>query len=119
MEPISAGIIGMFIWENLGQPILEKAKDEYSGQVLGKLESALNRFSLKKKDLEILEAEIVAADNDVLTDKDKFLEYIKNNPKIQELITSLNQPIPQISIGEVTGVVVNYGTVTQNINTKS
>lgn len=93
MEPISAGIIGMFIWENLGQPILEKAKDEYAGQFLVKLESALKNIPFKKKDLEVLEAEIVTADNDVLTNKEKFLEYIQNNPKIHELIADINKQV--------------------------
>lgn len=91
MEPITTAIIGMFIWENLGQPILEKAKDEYAGQLLGKLESALKNIPFNKKDLEVLEAEIVTADNDILTDKDKFLEYIQNNPKIHELIANINK----------------------------
>jgi hypothetical protein len=106
MEPITTAIIGMFIWENLGQPILEKAKDEYAGQLLGKLESALKNIPFKKKDLEVLEAEIVTANDDVLSDKDKFLEYIQNNPKIQELITDINKrEIINISVGKGIGYI--------------
>lgn len=106
MEPISAGIIGMFIWENLGQPILEKAKDEYAGQLLGKLESALKNIPFKKKDLEVLEAEIVTASNDVFSDKEKFLEYIQNSPKIQELIADINKrETINIAVGKGVGYI--------------
>lgn len=114
MEPISAGIIGIFIWENLGQPILEKAKDEYAGQLLGKLESALKNIPFKKKDLEVLEAEIVTANDDVFSDKDKFLEYIQNNPKIHELIVDINKRESiNISVGKGVGYIE---TMTGDIN---
>lgn len=91
MEPISTAIVGTLIWENLGKPVLEKAKSEYAGKLLEKLESVLEKMPFKKKDLEVLEAEIVTADVDVLSDKDKFLVYIQNNPKIHELIVGINK----------------------------
>lgn len=106
MEPISTAIIGTLIWENLGKPVLEKAKSAYAGQMLGKLETVLERMPFKKKDLEVLEAEIVTADDNVLSDKDKFLEYIQNNPKIHELIADINKrETINITVGKGVGYI--------------
>jgi hypothetical protein len=44
MEPITTVLVGKILWDNLGQPLLDKAKEKYAEELLEKIENTL--FSL-------------------------------------------------------------------------
>jgi hypothetical protein len=105
MEPITTTILSVILWEALGEPLVDKVKETYSEKVV----EALSKLDFNKKDTEIIEAEIVNCDQKILENKDKFLEYVEQNPKIQNVLKQSTY-----SIKENYGVQHNEGTV--NIN---
>jgi len=84
-EPISMSV-GALIWEFVLKPIADSIKKEYGDETKKLLRDSLNKawnklpFSPKEK--EIIEVEIIEADSEILKNRDKFIEYITNNPKI-------------------------------------
>lgn len=104
MEPITAAILGSVLWENLGQPVLDKAKEQYSEKVLEKIDGVLAKLPFKKKELELIEAEIIDADIGLLTDKKNFIEFIQNNQKINEILSEVNKREQNINIKVEKGI---------------
>ena len=47
MEPITTVLVGKILWDNLGQPLLDKAKEKYAEEFLVKIENALSSIELK------------------------------------------------------------------------
>jgi len=86
MELITTTALGIVLWETLGKPIVEKVQEKYSEQVVSKVGEALSKLPFSKKDKEIIEAEIVKCNQEVIEDKYRFLEYIEQNPKIQNIL---------------------------------
>jgi len=104
MEPITTVLVGKILWDNLGQPVLNKAKEKYAEEFLGKIESTLSKIPFNKQELEIIETEIVNADINTFKDEKYFLEYIENNQKIIEVLKRLNEREPTINIQVEKGI---------------
>lgn len=104
MEPITTVLVGKILWDNLGQPLLDKAKEKYAEELLGKIETTLSKIPFNKQELEIIEAEIINTDNEIFNDEKSFLQYIENNQKIVEVVKQLNQREPNIHIQVEKGI---------------
>ena len=77
MEPITTAIVATIIWENLGQPILDSAKNKYGDKVLKGISKSL---PFKKIENEIIEADIIEAiETNKITNKDTFIDFFKTN----------------------------------------
>jgi len=101
MEPLSIGI-GTLAWEYGVKPALDSAKKEYGEEAKKLIKSGLSKVWQKlpftKQEQEVIEAEIVDIDVEVLSDEKKFLEFIQNNNQIQELMTEVTKREPNINI---------------------
>ncbi|HIP11850.1 MAG TPA: hypothetical protein EYG73_03925 [Arcobacter sp.] len=115
MEPITTIQVGKIIWDNLGQPLLDKAKEKYAEEFLGKIDNVLSAIPFKKQELKIIETEIIHAEIDTFKDEKSFLEYIDNNQKIIEVLKLLNEREPNINIQVEKGIGYIH-TNTGNIN---
>ena len=104
MEPITTAIIGKIIWDNLGQPILDKTKEKYADKLLEKIDNTLSRLPFKKEQLQIIEAEIINTGVEILSSENQFLEFINNNQKIIEILEELNNTKQDINIKVDKGV---------------
>lgn len=104
MEPISAAVVGKILWDNLGQPVLEKAKEQYAEKFLEKFNSALSKLPFKKKELEVIAAEIINAKIENVNDEKKFLMFMETNQKIVEVLSEVNQREKNININVGKGV---------------
>jgi len=100
-EPISIGI-GLSLWEYAVKPVVDSAKKEYGESLKEKLKGsvkiALSKLPFKKNELEVIEAEIIDNEDSLLSDKDRFLEFINSNQNINQIIESINQREPNINI---------------------
>lgn len=89
MEVISSSI-AVLIWEYALKPIADSIKKEYGDESKKLLKllitNVLSKEKIAPKELEIIEAEILNAPVDVLSDREKFLEYIEGNKNIPNII---------------------------------
>ena len=46
MEPV---LVGKIIWDNSGQPLLDKTKEKYAEEFLGKIETTLSKVPFNKR----------------------------------------------------------------------
>ena len=117
-EPITSLTIGALLWEYALKPIADSIKKEYGDETKKLLKSymtkAFEKLPLPKKETELIEAEIIEADSDILSNQDKFLEYIQNNQNIKNILKQTTY-----TIGENYGVQHNEGNVTINNYPKS
>ena len=94
MEVVSSSV-AIFLWEYTLKPVVDSIKNEYGNETKELLKSLvhniLEKEKIEPKELEIIEAEIINAPADVLSDKEKFLEFVKSNEKFKEISTSLNK----------------------------
>jgi len=100
-EPITLGT-GALIWEYALKPITDSIKKEY-GEETKKLlksgiEKAFEKLPFNKKELEVIETEIIEADITILSDEKKFLEFLKNNKQISDVIIESNSRNKNIDI---------------------
>ena len=108
MASLTIKEVGIKLWEYLGKPIVDKAIDKYSEQML---DSVLSILNIKDNDKKIIEAELLKCDKDILTNKTKFLKFINENKQIEELLKQENYTNITIH-GPVKGVVnANSGSV--------
>jgi len=100
-EPISIGI-GVALWEYTVKPVIDSAKKEYGESVKEKFKSsvktALSKLPFKQNEIEVIEAEIIKIDNSLLSNKEKFLEFISNNQNINQIMRNINQRESNINI---------------------
>ena len=94
MEPVSIGL-GTLAWEYGVKPVINSIKKEY-GEETKKLlkkniEKVFDKLPFVRKDIEIIEAEIVDADIEVLTNEKKFLDFIQNNIQIENSLALLRK----------------------------
>ena len=82
MEPVTTTALGITLWEYLGKPIVDKVKDKYSEQMVNK---ALDILKIKD-DKKVIETELLECDDSILSNETKFLEFIKENKNIQNLL---------------------------------
>ena len=101
MEPVSIGL-GALAWEYGVKPVVDSLKKEYAEtvkvQLKNGLSKAFDKLPFLKYELEIIEAEIVDADVTVLTNENKFLDFIQSNTQIQELMSEVSKRDPNINI---------------------
>lgn len=101
MEPVSIGL-GALIWKVAVEPVINSYQDGYGDMIKDGINNALTKvfekLPFKKNELEIIEAEIIEADVEVLKDKEKFLEFMQNNTQIKELIHGVSQREPNINV---------------------
>jgi hypothetical protein len=101
VEPISLRI-STLIWEYGIKPIIDDIKKEYGTEakklLKNGIEKVLAKLPFQKKELEVIETEIVKVDTNILTDKKKFLEFFKNNNEIQELMNEVEKKELNINI---------------------
>jgi hypothetical protein len=111
-EPITMTLSAL-LWEYGLKPIADSIKKEYGDETKKLLKSGLQKafekLSLQPKEQELIEAEIIEADVAVLSDQEKFLEFMQNNQNIKN---TLNQSSYNTSINN--GVIHNEGNVTIN-----
>ncbi len=106
-EPITLGA-GALVWEYAVKPVADSIKKEY-GEETKKLlksgiEKALEKLPFKKKEREIIEAEVVEADMAILTDENKFLDFFERNKQISDVIIEYNSRNKNIDIKVEKGV---------------
>ena len=93
-EPITL-TIGALLWEYALKPIADSIKKEYGDETKKLLKKSLNsafhKLPFIKKEQEVIEAEIIEADIDILSNEDSFLEYLQQNSKIEELLKSIEK----------------------------
>lgn len=93
-ELITSATAGALIWEYALKPIADSIKKEYGEETKKLLKSgivkALEKFPFQKKELEVIEAELVEADITILTDENNFLEFLKQNKQINDVIIESN-----------------------------
>ena len=101
MEPVTLGL-GALAWEYGVKPVADSIKKEYGEtvktQIKDGLSKALEKLPFKKNELEVVEAEIIEADVEVLENKEKFLEFFKDNAHIQKLMNEITQREPNINV---------------------
>ena len=104
MEPVTAVAVGKLLWDYFGKPILDSAKEQYGDKILEKLDGALSKFKFKRKELEVIEAELVEADKEVFQDEKSLITFLENNEKINEVLKQLNKRGSNINIKVKKGV---------------
>ena len=90
--------IGLLLWETVVKNIEKESVTVVKKFLKKGIDKALEKLPFQKKDLDVIECEIVKADESVLTDKKKFLEFIENNNEIQELMNEVEKREPNINI---------------------
>ena len=85
-EPITMSA-GALIWEFVLKPIADSIKKEYGDETKKLLKESLNKawdkLPFSKEEQEIIEAEIIKADSETLSNKEKFLEYLQENRTVR------------------------------------
>ena len=88
-EPITLTLSAL-LWEYGLKPIADSIKKEYGDETKKLLKSGLQKafkmLSLQPKEQEIIEAEIIEADIEVLSDEKRFLEYMRDNQNIKNIL---------------------------------
>jgi hypothetical protein len=110
MEPITitTTALGITLWEYLGKPFVDKAKDKYLEKTI---DSVLSFLKIKDDDKKIIETELLKCTQDVLADKAKFLEFVNKNKKIEEFLKQEYHTSIIIN-GNIKGVVnANSGSI--------
>jgi len=115
MEPITTVILAETLWEYLGEPIVDKIKDNYAEKVLFAISELQSKFSLNKEEKEIIETEIIDVNFENIQTKEDFIEVIAKNERIQKTLYTLNQNQKNINIKVEKGVGY-IGTMNGDIN---
>lgn len=91
MEPITTSL-SILIWEYALKPIADSIKKEYGDETKKLLKSLVNNVLTKEKldtkAMEVIEAEIVEADSEILSDREKFLAFMASNVKVKTIESS-------------------------------
>ena len=113
-EPIMLTLSAL-LWEYALKPIADSIKKEYGDETKKLLKSGLQKafkmLSLQPKEQEIIEAEIIEADIEVLSDQDRFLEFIENSLKIPNDLKK-NEMVRNITAGNYYEKIVVKGDAT-------
>lgn len=115
MEPITTVILAETLWEYLGEPIVDKIKDNYAEKVLFAISKLQSKFSLNKEEKKIIETEIIDVNFENVQTKEDFIEFIDKNERIQKFLYTLNQNQKNINIKVEKGVGY-IGTMNGDIN---
>lgn len=108
MEPISTAGIGVLAWEHAVKPIVKSIEKEYGDKTKELLKTGLekvfNKLPLQKKDIEVIEAEIINVDAETLLDREKFLKFLENSKQIGDVLIESNSRNKNIDIKVEKGV---------------
>jgi predicted RNA binding protein with dsRBD fold (UPF0201 family) len=115
MELITTVILAETLWEYLGEPIVDKIKDNYAEKVLVAIGKLQSKFSLNKEEKETIETEIIDVNFENIQTKEDFIEFINKNERIQKILYTLNQNQKNINIKVEKGVGY-IGTMNGDIN---
>jgi hypothetical protein len=115
VEQITTAALAKFLWDTLGQPVLNKAKEQYSEIALDKLDNVLSRIGFNGKEQKLIKSEIENADLEIWTDERRFLEFIQKNKQINEILVRVNKRETNININVTKGVGCIY-TMNGDIN---
>lgn len=100
-EPITLGA-GALIWEYAVKPVVKSIEKEYGEETKKLLKSGIGRvfekLPFQKKELEVIEAEIIDTDLTTLTNKSKFLKFIAENQEIANILNEVSKREPNINI---------------------
>ncbi len=106
-EPASTAI-GLLIWEYALKPTVDSIKKEYGDETKKLLKSgikkAFGKLPFQKKELEIIETEIINTDIEVLTNQKKFLSFLENNRQINDVLVEVKNRNKNIDIKVEKGV---------------
>ena len=106
-EPINSAF-AVSLWEFVVKPIVDSIKKEYGDKtkevIKTKLKDFFERIKMSSEDKKLIEIEIVKADDDVLSNKDKFVEYFTKKDSIGYINAKYHIEI--INVDE--GGVVNF-----------
>ncbi|MEA1954352.1 MAG: hypothetical protein U9O24_08180 [Campylobacterota bacterium] len=107
MEPMSIGI-GALVWESAIKPIVSSFQKEYTEEIKKLIKSGLkkafSKIPLQKKELELIETEVLNEDLTILEDKKQFLEFFEKNKYINDILIEANSRNKNIDITVEKGV---------------
>ena len=94
MEPISTVGIGALVWEHAVKPIVKSIEKEYGDKtkelLKTRLEKVFSKLALPKKEIKVIEAEIINVDADTLLDREKFLKFLANSKQVGGVLIESN-----------------------------
>jgi len=94
MEPVTTTAITLALWEHAVKPVVKSIEKEYGDETKKLLKSGINKalqkFSLKKEEIELIEAEVIDTNKEILTDEKKFLKFFEKNKQISDVIIESN-----------------------------
>ncbi len=100
-EPVSIGV-GVLTWEYAVKPIVDSIKKEYGEEAKKLLKQnfhkAIAKLPFKMQEAEVIEAEILNADQSILTDEKKFLDFFQNNEQINKIMIEVNKRESNLNI---------------------
>ena len=109
---------GALLWEFVLKPIADSIKKEYGDEtkklLKNSLKEAWQKLPFSKQEIELIEAEIIEADIEVLSDEKRFLEYIENSSKIPNELKQNTYNFNDKVYGNVIDRVESNATVSTN-----
>jgi len=100
MEPVTTAVVGKLLWDYFGEPVLDSAKTQYGDKIL----KALDKFKFKRKERELIEAELIEADKEIFSDEKSLIAFLQANENINEVLKQLNKREKNINIKVKKGV---------------
>jgi predicted nucleotide-binding protein (sugar kinase/HSP70/actin superfamily) len=108
-------ILSVLLWEYALKPIADSIKKEYGDETKKLLKSGLQKafkkLSLQPKEQELIEAEIIEADIEVLSDEKRFLEYMRDNQNIKNILKQSSYTFNDKVYGNIIDKVESGATV--------
>lgn len=101
MEPvtISTAIIGTFIWNSFGQPLVDKAKDKYADKVFDGTSKLLSKLPFRKEENEAIEAEIIESiNNNEIESKETFISFLEKSNNFNNALKNLKETNKDVEI---------------------
>ena len=99
MEPITTGLLAGFLWNNFGQPLLDKAKQDYAEKVFNNIKGFMTELPFEKEENEIIEAEIIEAiETQEVVNKKTFIKFIEDNNNFNLALQNLQEVKKDVEI---------------------
>ena len=108
MEPISTTAVTLALWEQAVKPVVKSIEKEYGEAVKNELKKGVNKvlskLSFNKNKIEVIEAEIVELEKEILMDEQKFSSFLADNKQISDSVIEVNSRNKNIKIKVDKGV---------------
>jgi len=99
MEPVTTALLGVFLWEGFGQPLLAKAKDKYAEKVFEKTDNLVSKLPFRKEENEIIEAEIIeAVKKEEIINQETFVQFIEHSSNFNKALENLKEVKQDVEI---------------------